>query len=120
MHLWDVTGPQIAKVAKEVSELLASHKIPNLIAGGIAVQLHGYPRFTTDVDLVVPDVQAAHELLKTLGYRASVHQPLAVIDPETNVRIDLLPAGQALSPACNVPFPTPLDASAVMVPVTIE
>ena len=47
-----------------------------LVAGGLAVNAHGYLRLTYDVDLVVqldPDnIQAAFAALATLGYRPSV------------------------------------------------
>ena len=42
---------------------LDDHDIPHLIIGGLAVQEHGYPRVTIDVDIVVPDVLDAVELL---------------------------------------------------------
>ena len=47
-----------------------------LVAGGVAVVAHGYPRFTVDVDLVVAldreNVLAALGALRGLGYRAAV------------------------------------------------
>src|SRR5690348_14105746 len=67
MTLWEGTGTAVAQAAHAVSGFLSDHGIPNLIAGGIAVQLHGYPRTTIDVDIVVPDVQQAHELLVANG-----------------------------------------------------
>ncbi len=42
--------------------MLAEHGIPHLIAGGLAVQEHGYYRVTIDIDMVVPDVLEAAEL----------------------------------------------------------
>src|SRR5712691_3944700 len=93
MSLWEGTGTAVAQTARAVSGLLADHGTANLLAGGLAVQLHGYPRTTVDVDLIVPDVQAAHEFLVAQGYRPSVRQPLAVVDQHRQVRIDLLPAG---------------------------
>lgn len=47
-----------------------------LVAGGLAVNAHGYHRFTKDVDLVVEltaeNVEAAFAALATLGYRPLV------------------------------------------------
>src|SRR6266513_4620928 len=94
MTLWEGTGTAVAQAAHAVSGLLSDHGIANLIAGGLAVQLHGYPRTTVDVDIVVPDVQAAHEFLVAHGYAASIRQPLAVIDRDRKVRRDLRPAGK--------------------------
>src|SRR5436309_10134466 len=96
MTLWEGTGTAVAQAAQAVSALLADHGIGNLLAGGLAVQLHGYPRTTIDVDIIVPDVQEAHSFLIAQGYRVSMRQPLAVIDPTRRVRIDLLPAGKCL------------------------
>lgn len=47
-----------------------------LVVGGLAVNAHGYLRFTKDVDLVVrlatPDILGAFRALGALGYRAKV------------------------------------------------
>ena len=44
-----------------------------MVVGGVAVVLHGYPRFTADLDLVVEltasNASAAIAALQTLGYR---------------------------------------------------
>jgi hypothetical protein len=49
--------------ARAAAEGLARFDIPHLIVGGLAVQEHGYPRLTVDVDIVVPDVPEAVEFL---------------------------------------------------------
>jgi len=36
---------------KELLELLNAHKVDYLIVGGYALALHGYPRFTGDLDI---------------------------------------------------------------------
>lgn len=118
MSLWEATGPQIAQAARETSGLLAQNGIPNLIAGGLAVQMHGYPRFTKDADLIVPDVQKAHEFLISRGFRQSLRKLMCVIHP-LKVDIDLLPAGKCLEPQCQVMFPQPEDTGLVMHPVTL-
>lgn len=38
---------------KEFIELLQKHEVEFLIVGGFAVALHGYPRFTDDLDILV-------------------------------------------------------------------
>ena len=53
----------VVQTAQAAVAVLAAHDIPHLIVGGIAVQEHGYPRVTIDVDIVVPDVQDAVEFL---------------------------------------------------------
>jgi hypothetical protein len=67
MTLWEGTGTAVAQAAQAVSGLLADNGIGNLIAGGLAVQLHGYPRTTIDVDIIVPDVQQAHSFLVAMA-----------------------------------------------------
>lgn len=91
-------------------EVLADHDIPHWIVGGLAVQEHGYPRMTIDVDIVVPDVLEAMEWLT-----ASLTGPFCrvregqdrVEDQRNGVFIDLLPAGRVLKQGCQVPFPEP-------------
>lgn len=100
----------LIETARKAAETLAHFDIPHLIVGGLAVQEHGYPRLTLDVDIVVPDVLEALEFLT-----ADVAGPFArirgvqdrLIDRRNQVKIDLLPAGQVLKHGCKVPFPTP-------------
>jgi hypothetical protein len=120
MTLWEGTGTAVAQAAHAVSGLLSDHGIANLIAGGLAVQLHGYPRTTVDVDIVVADVQQAHEFLVANGYKPSLVRMMAVIDPIRRVTIDLLPANKCLKRECEVPFPEPKKPEAIMQPVGLE
>ena len=59
-----------------VVEALDNADVRFLVAGGVAVNLHGYARMTQDLDLVVelsPDnTQAAMRALARLGYRPKV------------------------------------------------
>ncbi len=98
----------IVESARAAVSTLAEHDIPHLIVGGLAVQEHGYPRVTIDVDIVVPDVLEAVEFLT-----ASLTGPFyrvpdvddRVEDRRNGVQIDLLPAGKVLKRGCKVPFP---------------
>ncbi len=36
---------------REFIELLNSHNIKYLVVGGYAVTIHGYPRYTNDIDI---------------------------------------------------------------------
>lgn len=98
----------IIETARDAVSTLAHYDIPHLIVGGLAVQEHGYPRVTIDVDIVVPDVLEAVEFLT-----ASVTGPFykvygihdRVEDRRNEVKIDLLPAGRVLKHGCKVPFP---------------
>src|SRR5882762_3861086 len=53
----------VLQTAQAAAGALADYDIPHLIVGGIAVQEHGYPRVTIDVDIVVPDVLEAVEFI---------------------------------------------------------
>ncbi|MCX6934685.1 MAG: hypothetical protein NTZ01_00575 [Verrucomicrobia bacterium] len=59
-----------------VISALNQAKVRYLIAGGLAVNAHGYVRFTIDLDLVIQlesaNIQAAWEALRGLGYQARV------------------------------------------------
>lgn len=64
--LREATGTSgLLESARTAVAALAEHDIPHLIVGGLAVQEHGYPRVTIDVDIVVPDVLEAVEFLTT-------------------------------------------------------
>src|ERR1039458_3031228 len=98
----------LVESARAAVSTLAEHDIPHLIVGGLAVQEHGYPRVTIDVDIVVPDVLEAVEFLT-----ASLTGPFyrvpdvedRVEDRRNGVQIELLPAGKVLKHGCKVPFP---------------
>src|SRR3954468_1264702 len=55
--------------ANKVAAELAKAQIPHLIVGGLAVQEHGYVRTTVDIDVVVPDVDAAVDWLAAHGFK---------------------------------------------------
>jgi hypothetical protein len=96
--------------ARDAVALLAEHDIPHLIVGGLAVQEHGYPRLTIDVDIVVPDVLEAVEFLTASLTGPFYRVPKVedrVEDRRNGVQIDLLPAGKVLRGGCKVPFPQP-------------
>jgi hypothetical protein len=77
-----------------VLRIFTVFNIPHYVCGGFAVQEHGYPRFTVDVDIIVPDVEFAMEKLSLNGFKANPGSRMTVTDRETNVEIDLLPAGK--------------------------
>ncbi len=104
----------LEQTARAAAEALAHFGIAHLVVGGLAVQEHGYPRLTLDVDLVVSDVLEAVEFLT-----ANLSGPFArvpgcedrVVDRRNQVKIDLLPAGRVLRHGCKVPFPQPAEVS---------
>ena len=113
----------IVETARTAVAVLADHDIPHLIVGGLAVQEHGYPRTTIDVDIVVPDVLEAVEFLtaSVTGpfYRVPKFQD-RVEDRRNGVKIDLLPAGRVLLHGCKVPFPQPGKVTEQLQIITLE
>jgi hypothetical protein len=57
----------IETTLRKAVKVLALYQIPHYVRGGFAVEEHGYPRFTVDVDIIVPDVELAIE--KALAQR---------------------------------------------------
>jgi hypothetical protein len=113
----------IVETARTVAATLADHEIPHLVVGGLAVQEHGYPRLTIDVDIVVPDVLEAVEFLtaslRGLFYRVPGVDD-RVEDRRNGVPVDLLPAGKVLRRGCKVPFPQPGKVTEQIQIVTLE
>jgi len=113
----------VEQTARTAVSVLADWDIPHLLVGGLAVQEHGYYRVTLDVDLVVPDIFDAVELLtadlsgpfsRVPGYDGRVR------DRRNGVAVDLLPAGRVLKRGCRVPFPEPKEVAAEPKVVTLE
>jgi hypothetical protein len=122
--LRETTGTtSLVRTAQTAAGALADHLLPHLVVGGLAVQEHGYPRVTIDVDLVVLDVQDAVEILT-----ANLAGPLAPVrdaadrveDKRNGAVIDLLPAGRVVKRGCKVPFPEPTVASDQLQIVSLE
>jgi hypothetical protein len=67
---------------RDLLRALADKKVPYCVVGGVAVNLHGVPRMTYDVDLVVPTTQEAlqqiHDVLVGLGLQCRL--PLRLVD----------------------------------------
>jgi len=70
--------------------VLNAAKVRYLVAGGLAVNAHGYSRFTNDVDLVIclteTNIFAAFKALGQLGYRPVVPVSAAEFADPTNRR----------------------------------
>src|SRR5258708_32262520 len=89
----------VVETARTAVSVLADHDIPHLIVGGIAVQEHGYPRGTVDVDIVVPDVLVAVDWLTasvTGPFYTDRDWPGRLEERRNGALIDLLPAGEGL------------------------
>jgi hypothetical protein len=100
----------IEKTLLKALKVLKLFNIPHYICGGFAVQEHGFPRLTVDVDIIVPDVQFAREKLSMNGFKANPGSKMTVTDRETKVEIDVLPGGGRVGPG-PVRFPMPAKVS---------
>jgi len=64
-----------------VFRALEAAQVRYLVVGGVAVVLHGYPRFTADLDLVVAldadNARRALDALGTLGFQPRAPVPMA-------------------------------------------
>ena len=113
----------IVETARTVAATLADHNIPHLVVGGLALQEHGYPRVTIDVDIVVPDVLEAVESLTASLTGPFYRVPQVddrVEDRRNGVMVDLLPAGRVFQRGCKVPFPQPGKVAEQLQIVSLE
>src|SRR5262249_26506574 len=113
----------VLRTAHAAVEALADYDIAHLIVGGIAVQEHGYPRVTIDVDIVVPDVLEAVEFITadlSGPFRRVPEAEDRVEDRGNGVFVDLLPAGRVLKRGCKVPFPKAIQVAYDLQIVSLE
>lgn len=97
----------IERTLLKALKVLKLFDIPHYVCGGFAVQERGYPRFTVDVDIIVPDVEFALEKLAMNGFKANAGSKMTVTDRETKVEVDLLPGGKKVDPGpLTLPMPT--------------
>jgi hypothetical protein len=80
------------RIAGKLEEL----KIPYAVAGGMALNAHGFRRATVDVDVLVSQegLQAVHAALEGLGYLPPFTGSKHLRDVESSVRVEFLVAGQ--------------------------
>jgi len=123
-HLREVTGTYgLEMTIRAALDILTRFEIPHLIAGGVAVQEHGYFRVTTDVDIIVPDPGEAVDALTApldTFFEALPRIFDTVRDKRNDVLINFLPAGGTLKANCHVPFPHPKAPSDAPTFVTLE
>jgi len=94
MHFEEKSAVHLAlrKIAARLEQL----KVPYAVAGGMAMFLHGYRRFTEDVDILVSTEGLAtlHGALAGRGYLPPFEGSKNLRDTEHGVRIEFLVAGQ--------------------------
>lgn len=93
--------------AQRLDQLLRKGGFPYVVIGVYAVQQYGYRRFTEDVDVVVSRRQAARDYLVMTGhFKPVAGSQMTIVDRETGITVDLLPAGRQDSPSA-FPYPDP-------------
>ena len=92
----------------KVVRILGTGGVGTLVVEGIAVQEHGHPRNTVDIDLSVSDSVKARQILARNGYRMG--NGIVVLDPEYDEEIDILQGGQPAI-AGGVPMPMPQETN---------
>jgi hypothetical protein len=82
----------LRKIIAKLDEL----GIPYAVAGGMALFLHGFRRFTEDVDILVTrdGLEEIHRRLEGLGYLPPFTGSKHLRDMENGVRIEFLVAGE--------------------------
>lgn len=80
---------------KDLLKLLNSNRVRYLLIGGYAVALHGHPRFTNDLDIVIrsdhENVLRCVNVLHEFGFATSEVSPKLFSLPKSVVRIGAAP-----------------------------
>jgi len=80
---------------KEFIELLNAHQIKYLVVGGYAVTIHGYPRYTNDIDiwLQVDKTNAENiiETLKDFGFSSLNIKAEDFLEPDKVIQLGFPP-----------------------------
>jgi hypothetical protein len=85
----------VFKTMQAITKRLDELGIPYAVVGGMAMFMHGYRRFTEDVDILVTKESLAliHEKLDGLGYVPPFAGSKNLRNTETGVRIEFLVTG---------------------------
>ena len=87
---------KVHQALHRISSRLDELGIPYAVAGGMALNAHGFRRATVDVDVLVTSegLQRVHEALEGLGYVPPFTGSKNLRDAESSVRIEFLVTGQ--------------------------
>ncbi len=106
----DAVFKTLRKIARRLDELGVAYAV----AGGMALDAHGFRRLTVDVDILVTreGLKVIHERLEGLGYIPPFTGSKGLRDAEHGVRIKFLVAGEYPGDGKPKPvaFPDPAEA----------
>ena len=87
---------EVQKSLRRITSRLNDLGIDYAVVGGMALFLHGFRRFTEDVDILVTrdGLKKLHEALEGSGYRPPFADSKNLRDTENGVRIEFLVAGE--------------------------
>ena len=87
---------EVQKSLRRITARLNALGIDYAVVGGMALFLHGFRRFTEDVDILVTSegLKKLHEALEGSGYRPPFAGSKNLRDTENGVRIEFLVAGE--------------------------
>ncbi len=87
---------EVQKSLRRITGRLNDLGIDYAVVGGMALFLHGFRRFTEDVDILVTGegLQRLHEALEGSGYRPPFANSKNLRDTDNGVRIEFLVAGE--------------------------
>jgi hypothetical protein len=105
----------VHKTLRKITRRLEELGIPYAVAGGMAMFIHGYRRFTEDVDLLVTGESLAeiHRQLEGLGYTPPFSGSKQLRDAEYGVRVKFLVTGEYPGDGLPKPiaFPDPMQVA---------
>jgi len=85
----------ISKDFKEFIKLLNVHKVSYLVVGGYAVNFHGYPRFTKDIDIWIwmkqKNIQKLIKVIKEFGFESLNLNEEDFMNPENIIQLGVAP-----------------------------
>jgi hypothetical protein len=85
----------VFQTLRAIARRLDDLGVPYAVAGGMALNAHGFRRLTVDVDILVTreGLRTIHERLDGLGYLPPFAQSKNLRDTDTGVRVEFLIAG---------------------------
>ncbi len=86
---------ELNKDFKEFIELLNEHDVKYLVIGGYAVNFHGYPRYTKDIDFWIwmnkSNIKKLIEVIKVFGFNSLDFKMEDFMSPENIIQLGYEP-----------------------------